>query len=80
MYTWILIKKEDGKYLGWSKAVGIPACGEPDVLEWVEWNKALPIGIDDIETYYKSGTLYDSDGNEIPLPEEVSDEETPSEN
>ena len=56
-YTWILIKKEDGKYLGWSKAKDKPLCGEPDKLEWVEWRKELPENIDTGNYKYNKGKL-----------------------
>lgn len=44
-YTFLLVKK-DGKYVGWSRSKNTPKCGEPDKLEWVEWNKPLPEDID----------------------------------
>lgn len=45
--NWILIKKEDGLYMGWSKSKEEPSCGEPDKLEWVAWGKELPEGVGD---------------------------------
>jgi len=46
-YNWLLIKKANGAYLGWSKAEDEPPCGEPDLLEWVQWGKELPEDIDE---------------------------------
>lgn len=48
IYTFLLIKK-DGTYLGWSKAIDIPPNGDPDNLEWIEWNKPLPEDIEERE-------------------------------
>jgi len=45
-FNWLLIKKENGAYLGWSKAEDEPPCGEPDLLEWVTWGEELPEDID----------------------------------
>ncbi len=56
IYTYILIKK-DGTYLGCSKAPTEPPCGEPDKLEWIEWNKPLPEDIDTGEYKFKNGEL-----------------------
>ena len=53
IYTLILIK-EDGTYLGWSKAKVEKPAGEG--MEWVEWNKTLPEDID-----MKSYTLKDGE-------------------
>ena len=57
-YNWLLIKKENGAYLGWSKAENEPPCGEPELLEWVPWGKELPEDIDAELTYtLKKGKL-----------------------
>lgn len=56
IYNWILIKKT-GEYLGWSKADKKPPCGEPDKLEWIEWDKELPEDIDTANYFYKDGEL-----------------------
>lgn len=62
--NWILIKKENNQYLGWSKSTEKPACGEPDLLEWVEYRKDLP---DDIDTETGEITIpvYRWDGKEL---------------
>ena len=57
LYNWILIYKADGKYIGWSKAIDIPPCGEPDKLEWVEWGKELPEDIEEKVYCYQDGEL-----------------------
>ena len=44
-YNWILIKKS-GEYMSWSKSLTEPPCGEPDILEWIKWDKELPEDID----------------------------------
>jgi hypothetical protein len=56
-YSWILVFKDSGKYLGWSKAPDKPPCGEPDKLEWAEWGKGLPEGIDEGEWKLIDGEL-----------------------
>ena len=56
-YTWVLIKKKNSEYLGWSKAKDKPLCGEPDKLEWVEWGEKLPKDIETEKYLYKNGKL-----------------------
>ena len=56
-YNWILVIKKTGKYLGWSKSEKAPACGEPDKLDWIKWDKELPEDIDDNEYFLKKGKL-----------------------
>ena len=56
IYNWILIKI-DGTYLGWSKAEKESPNGDPDNLQWIEWNKELPEDIDNIGCQYKNGEL-----------------------
>ena len=56
IYTYLLIKK-DGTYLGWSRALDTPPCGDPDNLEWVEWNKPLPEDIDQRSYTFNNGEL-----------------------
>jgi len=55
-YTFILIKKT-GEYLGWSKAPTEPPCGQPELLEWVDWGKELPEDIDSTEYKLIDGNL-----------------------
>ncbi|MHA1470475.1 MAG: ASKHA domain-containing protein, partial [Candidatus Asgardarchaeia archaeon] len=50
IYTYILIKKLDNKYLGWSKAKTEKPAG--DGMEWIKWDKELP---EDIDTVYVAG-------------------------
>ena len=54
LYTHILIK-EDGTYLGWSKAKTEKPAG--DGMQWIEWNKPLPEGIDMVGYSYLNGGL-----------------------
>lgn len=76
MISWILIKKATGLYMGWSKSVTKPECGQPDDFEWIDWRintgteddpiytgKAVPS--DDGECYYDvdNNCLTDADGN-----------------
>ena len=58
IYTWILTKP-DGTYLGWSKAVDEPPCGDPENMQWIEWNKPLPKDID------SASYIYDYDTKEL---------------
>ena len=46
IYNWILIEKETGTYIGWSKAINEPNCSGPNYMDWVEWGKELPDDID----------------------------------
>ncbi len=55
IYTHILIKKSDNKYLGWSKAKTEKPAGTG--MEWIEWNKPLPEDIDTEKYKYKNGKL-----------------------
>ena len=54
IYTFILCK-EDGSYLGWSKAKDEIESGED--MQWVKWDKTLPDDIDSIEYKYIKGKL-----------------------
>ena len=54
IFNWILIKKEDRKYMGCDKAKDMPPCGDPASLEWISWNKKLPHDIDYNQDYYLS--------------------------
>lgn len=46
IYNWLLVKKDGTWNNLWSKSIDKPQCGEPDKLEWIEWNKPLPNMID----------------------------------
>ena len=54
IYTYILIKTDGSKYMGWSKAPEKP--DDVTGLKWYEWGKELP---DDIDSgkYTLSGGL-----------------------
>ena len=55
IYTWILIKKSDGKYLNKHVVTDMPLCGQPDLLKWYEWGKELPADIDTKDYIYDNG-------------------------
>jgi len=55
IYTHILIKKSDNKYLGWSKAKTEKPAGTG--MEWKEWNKPLPEDIDNGDYFYVKGKI-----------------------
>ena len=71
-YNWVLVYKKDQSYIGWSKSNSMPRCGDPELLEWIEWNKTLPEETEQ-ELFYSDGNLIDSAGNVIPLPEVESE-------
>lgn len=56
IYTWILTKTA-GTFLGWSKAIEEPLCGDPDNMQWIKWNKPLPPDIDSVPYKYENGEL-----------------------
>ena len=53
-YTYILVK-DDGTYLGWSKAQEVGEAG--DGMKWVKWGKELPEDIEEGEYVYADGEL-----------------------
>ena len=73
IYTWLLILKETKQVLNNHISINQPFCGEPDKLEWIEWNNTLP---DCDEMYLKDGFLVDKDGNLLELPPEEAENET----
>jgi len=52
---WILIRKDNQKYVSWGNGTK-PEVGEPDLLEWIEWNKELPEDIDTVQYKYDKKT------------------------
>ena len=54
IYKHILIK-DDGTYLGWSKAKTEKPAG--DGMQWIERNKPLPEDIDTVPYKYENGEL-----------------------
>ena len=54
-YTYILVKTDDNKYTGWSKAPKKP--DDVKGLKWYSWGKELPDDIDDTKYIYKNGKL-----------------------
>ena len=56
-YNFILIKKIDNKYMGWSKANNKPSSDALNNFEWIEWNKELPDDIDTTDYKYKNNEL-----------------------
>lgn len=57
-YKWILTVKETGEYLSYHIIDDMPPCGEPEKLQWREWNKPLP---DDIDIRQEEGNPYTLD-------------------
>ena len=55
IYTYILIKTDGSKYMGWSKAPDKP--DDVTGLKWYEWNKKLPADIDTKDYIYENGKL-----------------------
>ena len=55
IYTYILIKTDGSKYMGWSKAPEKPE--DVTGLKWYAWGKKLPAGIDTKDYTYKDGKL-----------------------
>jgi len=56
IYRFILIKKVGNRYMTWVNAKE-PKCAEPEIYEWVGWNKPLPDDIDTIQYKYIDGEL-----------------------
>lgn len=55
IYTFILVKTEDNKYIGWSKAPEKP--DDATGLKWYKWGKELPEDIDLKDYKYNNGKL-----------------------
>ena len=55
IYTYILIKTDGNKYMGWSKAPEKPA--DVTGLKWYKWGKELPEDIDTVDYKYNNGKL-----------------------
>ena len=58
-WKWLLINKLTGQYYSKHNSEGIPRNGEPDKIEWIEWNKPLPEDID-LASY-----VYDFEAKEL---------------
>lgn len=60
IFNWILIRKDTQIYIDWANGIK-PNVGEPDLLEWIEWNKPIPpdAGQEGV------GYIYDKDLNEL---------------
>ncbi len=56
IYNWILIRKDNNKYVSWGNGTK-PPVGEPDLLEWKEWNKPLHEDIDTASYRYENDEL-----------------------
>ena len=55
IYTYVLIKTDGNKYMGWSKAKEKP--DDVTGLKWYPWGKELPEDIDRAKYIYKNGEL-----------------------
>jgi len=55
IYTYILIKTDGSKYMGWSKAPEKP--NDVTGLKWYPWGKELPEDVDMVPYIYKNGKL-----------------------
>ena len=55
IYTFILVKTDGSKDMGWSKAPKKPE--DVTGLKWYEWNKELPDDIDTKDYKYANGEL-----------------------
>ena len=55
IYTFILIKTDGNKYMGWSKAPDKP--NDVTGLKWYKWGKELPEDIDTVGYIYKNSEL-----------------------
>lgn len=51
-WRWILINKESGKYYDNHNSEATPRNGDPDKIEWIEWNKPLPEDVGFISYVY----------------------------
>lgn len=60
IYKWILINKMSGKFYDKHNSEAIPRNGEPNKIEWIEWNKPLPKDIDRVQYKYENGELIKS--------------------
>ena len=54
-YTYILIKTDGNKYMGWSKAPEKP--DDVTDLKWYKWGKELPADIDTVDYKYDNDKL-----------------------
>lgn len=61
VFTFLLVKKESGHYMGYSRAKDKPECKDLSSLEWVEWNKELPDDIDDKPYVLQDGELIETE-------------------
>lgn len=66
-YKWILINKQTGEFYCPHNSETIPRNGQPDKIEWIDWNKPLPEDIDtklytvsELEEWYTDN--YDENG------------------
>ena len=55
LYTYILVKTDGNKYMGWSKAPEKP--NDVTGLKWYPWGKELPEDIETGEYKYANGEL-----------------------
>ena len=55
IYTYILVKTDGSKYMGWSKAPEKP--DDVTGLKWYEWGKELPDDIDGGNYIYENKSL-----------------------
>ena len=55
IYTYILIKTDGSKYMGWSKAPDKP--DDVTGLKWYSWDKELPEDIDTVDYKYDNDKL-----------------------
>ena len=55
IYTFILVKTDGSKYMGWSKASEKP--DDVTGLKWYSWGKELPDNIDIADYKYNNGKL-----------------------
>ena len=55
IYTFILIKTDGSKYMGWSKAPKKPK--DVTGLKWYPWGKELPDDIDTMDYKYENSEL-----------------------
>lgn len=56
-WKWILINKSTKEYYSKHNSETIPRNGDPDKIEWIEWNKPLPEDIDTVGYKYENGEL-----------------------